>query len=499
MATSRRFSFTRTIGLLVLGALVLMVVRPVFAQQQVVNEYPIRGYQTNQYYKANMLLVLQRLGNGTNQWVIPARSSQSYNDTAGNFTSAEGFYTVYGTPGAGACDVATWLFHVAKDSGILNPSANRLDHPAIPGVPAPYVTIWDPGSDLVVENPNDYQVVIKWDLDSNPGYIRLWVEQNGEPVVPKIESTPVVTVPETQPLVKSPFDPIVFVQNIRWDLIGYLALVFAVIVLVFRDRVIRTAFGVYRNRHQIRRIHELALKESLQYWAVLIVGMFILIPDMQRGFDTWLYGYTTIKNTDIALFLSTLLLTLYLKNIRRVRLEREYREGKPYRKPWIGRLIGTLVIIGGILFGVAGYEAPKAAIAYGDCAVSAAFPQGVYRWCTLITREAAKNGVDPDLVAALILQESSGNPKAYSSDGAVGLMQVMPRDGIAGVKYSVFSDRPSMAELYDPEFNIMYGTRMLAALIKADGTRDALKAYGPAGVGYYYADIVLGLYDQYKK
>ena len=56
-----------------------------------------------------------------------------------------------------------------------------------------------------------------------------------------------------------------------------------------------------------------------------------------------------------------------------------------------------------------------------------------------------------------------------------------------------------MNELYDPEFNISYGTRMLSNLNnKYSNLRDALMAYGPANVGYYYADIVLGLYESYK-
>jgi soluble lytic murein transglycosylase-like protein len=85
----------------------------------------------------------------------------------------------------------------------------------------------------------------------------------------------------------------------------------------------------------------------------------------------------------------------------------------------------------------------------------------------------------------------------------VGLMQVMPRDGLAAGFMCggrpCFSSRPSMSDLYDPEFNISYGTRMLSNLNNKYGNmRDALMAYGPANVGYYYADIVLGLYERYK-
>lgn len=51
-----------------------------------------------------------------------------------------------------------------------------------------------------------------------------------------------------------------------------------------------------------------------------------------------------------------------------------------------------------------------------------------------------------------------------------------------------------MQELYDPEFNIAYGTKMLSGLISYYGDlREALKAYGPKDVGYYYADIILNI------
>jgi hypothetical protein len=138
-----------------------------------------------------------------------------------------------------------------------------------------------------------------------------------------------------------------------------------------------------------------------------------------------------------------------------------------------------------------------------ECGMSEKFPDKVVQWCEQITKYSHKNDLDPDLVAALILQESGGNPTAYSNSGAVGLMQVMPRDGLAAsfscVNGPCFSNRPSINQLEDPKFNIQYGTNMLAGLIKKHGdVREALKAYGPMNVGYYYADIVLGLYRRYK-
>ena len=138
------------------------------------------------------------------------------------------------------------------------------------------------------------------------------------------------------------------------------------------------------------------------------------------------------------------------------------------------------------------------------CEVSNKFPDKVLQWCDLITDYSTKRGFPPDLIAALILQESGGNPVAYSKSGAVGLMQVMPRDGLASSfmckNGPCFSGRPSIAELEDPEFNVKYGTRMLQGLVNKYGnTRDALKFYGPMDVGYYYADIVLGLFERYRK
>ncbi len=138
----------------------------------------------------------------------------------------------------------------------------------------------------------------------------------------------------------------------------------------------------------------------------------------------------------------------------------------------------------------------------GDCLVNNKYPEGILQWCDLISIYSEQFELSPDLIAALIWQESGGKPRAYSKSGAVGLMQVMPRDGLAASfmckNGPCFAKRPTIEELQDPEFNIKYGTRMLARLVNERGNlRDALKSYGPKDVGYYYADKVLGIYNKY--
>lgn len=137
------------------------------------------------------------------------------------------------------------------------------------------------------------------------------------------------------------------------------------------------------------------------------------------------------------------------------------------------------------------------------CGVSLSYPEGILRWCEIITTAAAQAELPPNLIAAVMLQESGGNVTAYSKSGAVGLMQVMPRDGIAAsfecINGPCFAGRPTIEELQDPSFNVEYGTRMLAGLIARLGSpREALKAYGPMDAGYSYADKVLAIYENYR-
>ncbi len=138
-----------------------------------------------------------------------------------------------------------------------------------------------------------------------------------------------------------------------------------------------------------------------------------------------------------------------------------------------------------------------------SCSLPPSYPDSIRQWCNWIESYANQNGLEARLIAAVMLQESGGNAQAYSHSGAVGLMQVMPRDGIAAsfmcANGPCFSQRPSMDELFNPEYNISYGATMLAGLVNKYGNaRDALRAYGPMDVGYYYADIVLQIYENYR-
>ena len=67
---------------------------------------------------------------------------------------------------------------------------------------------------------------------------------------------------------------------------------------------------------------------------------------------------------------------------------------------------------------------------------------------------------------------------------AVGLLQVMPRDGIAAdfecANGPCFASRPTIAELLDPAYNLEYGTRMLAGLINRLGSAELDRWRGAA-------------------
>lgn len=119
----------------------------------------------------------------------------------------------------------------------------------------------------------------------------------------------------------------------------------------------------------------------------------------------------------------------------------------------------------------------------------------------VIQPAARKYALDPNLVAAVIWAESSGDPGAVSSKGARGLMQLMPDT----------ARELGVAEILDPRENVEGGSRYLRQLLDAhEGDLSlALAAYnaGPQAVKRYggippyaetrsYVARVLEVYEQ---
>lgn len=97
----------------------------------------------------------------------------------------------------------------------------------------------------------------------------------------------------------------------------------------------------------------------------------------------------------------------------------------------------------------------------------------------LIRQIALNEGVDPQLIRGIVQVESQFNPRARSSKGAMGLMQLMPETAtLMGIR-----------DPWDPQENITAGTRYFSSLMKRyrGDVAKALAAYnaGPTAVDSY--------------
>jgi soluble lytic murein transglycosylase len=116
-----------------------------------------------------------------------------------------------------------------------------------------------------------------------------------------------------------------------------------------------------------------------------------------------------------------------------------------------------------------------------------------------IVRGHARNyDLDPALLAAVIYQESKFRADSRSSSGAIGLMQLLP-DTAKGIAVHTGGSRFRVADLYDPELNVRYGSWYLRHLLEKYGDEEtALAAYNAGqsnvdrwrarGVGIQFAE-----------
>jgi hypothetical protein len=105
-------------------------------------------------------------------------------------------------------------------------------------------------------------------------------------------------------------------------------------------------------------------------------------------------------------------------------------------------------------------------------ALSPIWKKTIQQWATQISELADIYGLDPDFVAAVVREESDGDPRVVSRVGAVGLMGVMPTS--PGLEW-----RPKVEELKDPTINLRWGVAILSEIVRQSGgdLYSALAAY----------------------
>lgn len=122
-------------------------------------------------------------------------------------------------------------------------------------------------------------------------------------------------------------------------------------------------------------------------------------------------------------------------------------------------------------------------VAIRGCYKSIEKMQYPIEYTQLVEKYSAEYGVDKVLVYAVIKTESGFDPKAKSSENALGLTQILPMT-FDWLSFKI-GDGAELDDLYEPETSIKYGTWFLDYLIEKYGkTETAVAAYhaGPGQV-----------------
>ena len=94
--------------------------------------------------------------------------------------------------------------------------------------------------------------------------------------------------------------------------------------------------------------------------------------------------------------------------------------------------------------------------------LSSYWESAIQRWAAYINILADYYGLDPDFIAAVIREESNGDPLVVSRAGAVGLMGVMPAG--PGLEW-----RPPADDLVNASTNLRWGVAILSETVRQSG------------------------------
>lgn len=112
--------------------------------------------------------------------------------------------------------------------------------------------------------------------------------------------------------------------------------------------------------------------------------------------------------------------------------------------------------------------------------LAAIWGPSITRWSAYIGVLADFYGLDPDFIAAVIKEESNGDPAVVSRVGAVGLMGVMPTG--PGLEW-----RPPAVELVNASTNLRWGVAILSEIVRQSGG-DLYAALAAYSGGWSQAD-----------
>jgi hypothetical protein len=134
-----------------------------------------------------------------------------------------------------------------------------------------------------------------------------------------------------------------------------------------------------------------------------------------------------------------------------------------------------LVLFGTLLFVFAVVSTPSAQAgsdSQSDNRLSTIWPYEIKLWSQEIEQVGQRYGVDPNLIAAIVLAESAGDAESVSYVGAVGLMGIMPQS-------PDFPGRPETDELTDAVTNLNWGVAILTSILQQSGgdIHSAMAAY----------------------